>query len=484
MLATILHMKARIFIFSLIIACLLPLQGIFAETDDRGFDLDEGFDPNIILTDNDVFSMDGMTYSRMVSFLRSKGTLADYRTTDLEGTERTAGEIIWQIANMYQINPKYLIALLQKEQSLVEDPAPSERQFDWAMGFGVCDSCSKDDPAISDFKGFANQVYYAARQMREKYYMRLLTNGETRSGYAVGRTVEIDGIPVTPANYATAALYTYTPHIHGNQNLWRIWRSWFSKKFTNGSVVKELPSGQIYWIRYGIKRPFASLAVAMTLVDVTKAMEVSDSDLATYGEGDIIKFPNYALLRDSSGKIWLLADSERRHIVNMETFKKFGFNMDEVEDVEDYELIPYEIAEKITIESMYPQGRLIQVEGLRAVWYAEGGMKRLLEHPALLSLYFPGQRPQQITQDTLDELDLADPYLIHDGELVKTPDVPTVYVIEEGRKRPIPSGDVFEEMGWKWSSIETVPENFLEAYEEGAPILLDAEPVTLTMAAE
>jgi hypothetical protein len=352
------------------------------------------------------------------------------------------------------------------------------------MGFGVCDSCSKDDPAISDFKGFANQVYYAARQMREKYYMRLLMNGETRSGYAVGRTTVIDGIAVTPMNYATAALYTYTPHIHGNLNLWRIWRRWFSKKFPNGSVVKGVPSGEIYWIRYGLKRPFASMAVAMSLVDLSKAMEVSDSELATYEEGDIIKFPNYALLKDSGGRIWLLVDNERRHIVNMETFRKFGFNMDEVENTEDHELIPYTIAEKITLESMYPQGRLIQVEGLRAVWYAEGGTKQLLKHPALLSLYFSGQLPQKITQMTLDELDLGDPYLIHDGELVKSSNHTAVFVIDGGVKRAIPSGDIFEEMGWKWSSIEEVPDSFLEMYEDGSPILMDAEPTTLTMATE
>jgi hypothetical protein len=472
-------MKLKIVLFFLIFALVFPNGALFALTDSRGFELDDGFDPNIILTDNDVFSLDGMTYSRMVSFLRSKGTLADYRMADIDGTECTAAEIIWSIANAYKINPKALIALLQKEQSLVEDPAPSQRQLDWAMGFGVCDSCSKDDPAIADFKGFANQVYYAARQMREKYYLRLLAEGETLNGYAVGKTVTIDGIEVTPANFATAALYSYTPHIHGNLNLWRIWRNWFSKKFPNGSVVKGVPSGQIWWIRYGVKRPFASVSVAATLVDTDKMMEVSDSELLTYEEGDEIRFPNYALLKDPSGKIWLIVDDERRHIVNMETFRAFGFNMDEVSDADDDELLPYAVGEKITLQSMYPQGRLVQVQGLRAVWYAEGGSKRLLEHPALLSLYFDGQRPQQITQETLDELKASDPYLVHDGELVKANDRPAVYVVEEGEKRAIPSAEIFEEMGWKWTSIEEVPQSLLDTYPDGPPILLDAEPVSM-----
>ncbi len=451
-----------------------PILQASAQTDSRGFEIDDAFNPNIVLTDNDVFSMDGMTLSQLTSFLRSKGTLADYRTNDIDGVEKSASEIIWHMATMYQINPKYLIALLQKEQSLVEDTAPTQRQFDWAMGFGVCDNCSKDDPAIQDFKGFANQVYYAARQMREKYYFRVLSDGETLTGMAPGRTVVIDGITVTPANIATAALYTYTPHIHGNLNLWRIWRRWFSKNFPDGSVVKGIPSGTYYWIRFGERRPFASVSVAASLVDIDRAMEISDSELAAYTEGAQIKFPNYSLLKDPGGRIWLIVDSERRHIVNMEAFRAFGFVEDEVEEATDGDLNQYAIGEKLTQESMDPQGLLVQVEGLRAVWYAEGGRRHLLQHPALLTMYFRGERLKRITQEQLDELTEAEPFLIKDSELVKTPDSPAVYVMEHGAKRPIPSGEIFESMGWKWSSIRTVPTDFLETYEEGAPIILDA----------
>lgn len=472
----------KAFLFFVVFALILGGNPALAQIDSRGFELDEDFDPNMVLADNDIFATNGMSYSQLVAFLRTKGTLGDYKTADIDGTERTAGEIIWRMSNMYQISPKYLLALLQKEQSLVEDPAPTQRQFDWAMGFGVCDSCSKDDPAIQDFKGFANQVYYAARQMREKYYLRLLANGETLSGMAPGRTVDIDGISVTPANYATAALYTYTPHIHGNLNLWRIWRRWFSKNFPDGSVVRGSPSEKIYWIRYGVRRPFASLAVASSMVDLDRVMDVSDSDLATYDEGETIRFPNYALLKDPNGRIWLVIGDERRHIVNMETFRKFGFNSDEVEDATEEDLVSYAVGEKITLESAYPQGRLVQVKGLKAVWYAEGGTKHLLKHPALLSLYFDGERPQQITQEVLDALETGDPYTMEDGELVKSTGSPAVFVVEHGTKRLIPSGDVFESMGWKWSAIKTVPADFLDGYETGETIeMTPEEPSVLVL---
>ncbi|GMU25515.1 hypothetical protein KJZ71_01735 [Patescibacteria group bacterium] len=476
-------MKQRllsIFLITSIIFPVFPLQAQTVPNSQNG--LDAAFDPNFVLTDDDVFDSASWSRDRLQEFLLSKGTLGHYVTADIDGTQKYAADIIIRVANTYKVSPKFLVALMQKEQSLIEDPYPTQRQFDWATGFGVCDSCSKDDPAISDFKGFANQLDYAAKQMRERYYLRLLMNGQTNTGMSPGRTTIIDGIEITPVNFATAALYTYTPHIHGNQNLWTIWRRWFSKKFPNGTVVKGIPSGQVYWIRYGKKKPFASQTVAGTLVDLEKAVEVSDSELAGYEEGPQINFPNYALLRNPAGQIWLIVDDERRHIVNMETFGKFGFNMDEVEDVGDEDLASYAIGNKLTLDDQYPKGQLVQVTGLKAIWYAEGHTKQLIPNPTIWTLYFNGRRPRQITQEQLDSMTTLDPYGFKDGELVKHPESPAVYVMEYGKKRPIPSGDIFEELGWKWSSIETIPTSVLDAVPTGMPILLNEPETLLTVA--
>jgi len=60
---------------------------------------------------------------------------------------------------------KFLV-LMQKEQSIVEDPNPSPKQFDWAMGYGICDDCNMSDPLLLIYKGFANQIDKAAARNR------------------------------------------------------------------------------------------------------------------------------------------------------------------------------------------------------------------------------------------------------------------------------------------------------------------------------
>jgi hypothetical protein len=166
--------------------------------------LDDGFQPQHILDDRDLFDIGNMNPERIQEFLDSRGTLGRMRFLDIDGQEKSATDIIWRVAVSYKMNPKYLLALLQKEQSLVEDRNPSQNQLDWATGYGVCDSCSKNDPSLEDFKGFARQLEWAAKQHRDKYLQQILLGGRTIAGYAPGKETVIDGTRLIPDNQATA----------------------------------------------------------------------------------------------------------------------------------------------------------------------------------------------------------------------------------------------------------------------------------------
>lgn len=444
--------------------------------------LDPGFDPNFILTDDDIFNAAALPFDRLVNFLRSKGTLADVRIADTDGTQKTAAEIIWRVSQSYKINQKYLLALLQKEQSLVEDPDPSPGQFDWATGYGVCDSCSKDDPSIQEFRGFASQLEWAAKQHREKYLFQLLSRGLTIGGQGPGKTVAIDGVSVTPVNDATAMLYSYTPHIRGNLNLWRIWRRWFSVTYPDGTLVRGAPSGEIFLIRFGEKRPFASVAVASSRADITKAVAAADTDLAAYPDGPAIKFSPYSLLRDPAGRIFLLTTDAKRHIANMEAFRKFGFNEEEIQDVPLADLTAYPDGPKITTDTAFPQGVLMKTASAPGVWYVEDGKKHALQDAVYLKLYFRGRRIRIVAQKTLDAVETADPYRLQDGELVKAESSAAVYVVENGFLRPIPSADAFESVGWNWHNVVTVRDRVIAAHELGTPFEIQRPAAALAQA--
>ncbi len=160
-------------------------------------------------------------------------------------TNRSAAQIIKDVATACNINPQVLIILLEKEQSLITDNWPLNRQLEKATGFGCPDGPGATcDPS---FGGFFYQVYYAARQF--KVYQAYPNN----YNYRAGRNNTIKWNPedscgtstVYIENQATAALYIYTPYrpnqaaldnlygsgdgcsAYGNRNFWRIFTDWF-----------------------------------------------------------------------------------------------------------------------------------------------------------------------------------------------------------------------------------------------------------------
>ena len=74
----------------------------------------------------------------------------------------SAAHVIWQAAQDYRINPQVLIVLLQKEQGLITDSWPNNRQFKVATGYG----CPDTAPCAEQYFGFKNQVRKAAAMFR------------------------------------------------------------------------------------------------------------------------------------------------------------------------------------------------------------------------------------------------------------------------------------------------------------------------------
>lgn len=175
------------------------------------------------------------------------------------GGAKSAARIIYDVSIACGINPKVLIVLLEKEQSLVTDTWPWPIQYRSATGYGCPDTAACD----STYYGFFNQVYNAARQF--KRYDR----DETSFSYRAGRINFIQYHPRTSCggsnvfiqNQATAGLYNYTPYqpsqsalnnlygsapgdpntpgteaycaAYGNRNFWRLFHDWFGTTLAN-----------------------------------------------------------------------------------------------------------------------------------------------------------------------------------------------------------------------------------------------------------
>lgn len=431
------------------------------------------FNPNYVLSDEDLTNYRSMDLEDIQKFLERKGSyLATYVTEDTDGIMKNAAEIIYRVATTWQISPRFLLALIQKEQSLVEDPSPTQKQLDWAAGYAVCDSCTTQDEQIQRWRGFAKQIRSAAMQYREGYLVDLAEYGETTAGYGPGKISEIDGQIVVPHNNATAANYTYTPHIHGNRSLWNIWQRWFLQRYPNGSLLQAAGEPGVWLIQYGKKRPFHSMAALLSRYGTSNIIQVSKTDLDQYESGAPIKFPDYSLLRSPRGTVFLIDGDKRRGIDSWETFKTIGFNSDEIIDVEWSDINLYEDGEMITLESVYPQGALLQNKATGGVYWTQDGKKYPIWSREIMATRFGNWFIQSVSAEELEKYETMPPVGFNDGVLVKSSTSPSVYVISEGLRRPIPSADVFEKMGYNWKNIIVTSEKAVSIHQMGEPLYL------------
>ena len=184
------------------------------------------FYANRLVSDDAFFDSTAMSAADVQAFLEH----TPYgRRSFLAGERMASGELLSsalaRTAAERGLNPIVLLVTLQKERGLVSrTTAPSRRSVDYAFGCGCPDggSCSLA------LKGLDRQLACAADAFRA-YADDLEGGAATIGGFQPGVASRVlDGVKVTPANKATAMLYTYTPWIQrgygGNWLFWNIWR--------------------------------------------------------------------------------------------------------------------------------------------------------------------------------------------------------------------------------------------------------------------
>ena len=289
----------------------------------------ENFDPGYIISDYQMENYNSMNESEIQAFLKAKGNCRDTRTylasyypsytyhikdghfvclaeeTFGEGTAygeeapngESAAHVIYRAAQDYRINPQVLIVLLQKEQGLITDSWPNNRQFKVATGYG----CPDTAPCNSEYYGFKNQVRKAAAMFRT-----VLNGGWTN--YPLGNnyiqynpSAACGGSVVNIRSLATSALYRYTPYqpnasalaagygsgnscgAYGNRNFYLYFEDWF------GGITEESARYvQLENPRY------------MEVVETTKRLKSNMEVFDIIEKGRIIKFITKTFLPDGT----------------------------------------------------------------------------------------------------------------------------------------------------------------------------------------
>ncbi|MBX4191186.1 MAG: hypothetical protein KW804_00060 [Candidatus Doudnabacteria bacterium] len=344
--------------------------------------------------------------------LREPDTLTKVGLEDPEANLtrlRTAAELIYDAAVKWGLNPQVLLVILQKEQSLItgtfSGDADLARGLDRAMGFG----CPDYEGCGDIFLGFYRQIFGTFDSENNRWLgaaASLMRSFRAEiDGVRVGRgpmvdsqgrvfgrpvvrtarkgdTVIIDntmggysGISqqqtVTIGNFATAALYRYTPHVfNGNYNFWKFYTAWF--KYPNGTVIILGGTTQQYVIDNGTKRPFSNFVAQQRKIKLENVIVVSQTEFDSYPtEKQMTPLDGTLIKGDFDPMTYLVGDGVK-HPISQAVLNQRKLSLASVitlpqAEVESYATGSYETP---------TNGTLIMGETSGTVYVIDGGLKR------------------------------------------------------------------------------------------------------------
>jgi hypothetical protein len=189
------------------------------------------------LTDAQLEDYNSMNTEQIRAFLASYSSYFRQTIQDVDGQSFDPPAVIAQAASQYRINPKVILATLEKESNgVTRTTRPPDKIMRFLMG------CVSSSTA-------RQQIVCAAERFRA-YHDQLTNNGSTVSGWRVGvpKTTQ-DGVTVTPATKAVAGQFTYTPYAG---------QKWGGQPVCGQN--KDQPCGGVYlfyyaWNRFGFGGP-------------------------------------------------------------------------------------------------------------------------------------------------------------------------------------------------------------------------------------
>jgi len=229
--------------FARVLACAVALAAALATVPANA----ATYNPLNVISYDTWRASSAMSVADIQAFLDTQtGPLKSYACTDTitsaTPARRSAAEIIWRSAQAWNLNPKVILATLQKEESLLtlSDSSNNARLLK-AMGCGVYGTDPVTGKTKNRFPGFANQIYNGANKLStyEITYGWFAGKPKAVTAYkSVDATKTVGGQVVTyskrvsytkyivPVNACTFSLYTYTPY-YPQVLFWNIYTRYF-----------------------------------------------------------------------------------------------------------------------------------------------------------------------------------------------------------------------------------------------------------------
>lgn len=238
-------------------------------------------------------------------------------------------------------------------------------------------------------------------------------------------------------------------------------------RYPDGSLLQVNGQPAVYLIQNGQRRNLNVTAKQFKLLgfDFARVKIVDEAELATYPEGDAIKYgPDKQLLSDGQ-KVFLIQSGKKRWIPSGTLFAALGYSWPKVKKAAA-DLKNYLDGAVLT----YPDGTLLRGVGSEITYLvSEGKLRRFVSAEIFLKLKYSWSKVKNIPAEELAYYPLGEYVKYKDGTLLRPNDEVNVYLISNGQPQLV-DGATFKKKKYKWSNVWVIAAQDFHVLYRGAAL--------------
>ncbi|MEI7674499.1 MAG: hypothetical protein WCI60_02080 [bacterium] len=362
-----------------------------------------------------------------------------------------ASSIIYYAAQIYGVNPRVILATMQKEQSLTTAVNPTDWQVAQAMGYGCPDSGSCS-PTSEFFYQIDNGTWALRYHYERANYNNTWWNagGNVCGGATIYRSTGLfAGATVTfkddngagyrtytLANAATASFYCYTPHAYNNpQGLYGLpvfgttgmyysgsynFVLWYERWFgsTIGALVRTLDNSSVYLIDDGKKYPISDVALLGDISAFGPLRYITNAEMNNYTTGNVLTH----MFGSVGGTLYFVNAGMKLPFTSCAQVAHYGYSCGQITYLSDGLLATLANAPAITQVYKTTSGK---------TFYVENGQKREAYDQQALTESGVTEYPNMLLENGLNYMAYGTP-IVRDGTLIANRQTGATLLVNQG----------------------------------------------------
>jgi predicted phosphodiesterase len=224
----------------------------------------------------------------------------------------------------------------------------------------------------------------------------------------------------------------------------------------NGTLIKTTTSDNVYFIQEGMKSLILTPSVFESRFDWNQIVTITTGEMSNYvnhtTEPNLHYREGTLFKKADNVNVYIVEEGKKRWIDSAATFVDKGYSWSNIVTAEAQSVFDaHANGADLTSGSTLPNGSVVKTASDSSVFYLDGGERRFIPSPTVYLSQFNWPEIITVSTGTLNFFPVGTPYLYRGGSIVRNQSDGYIYFIEGKIKRFFTTPMFYNGLGYDWS---------------------------------